>query len=78
LFENAVDKHFDKFEVFVLKNIFKIPQSKHLKLPHFPTEAGDWNELKQVECALEQVKKEIVAVIFVNSSIRNVFINKKC
>jgi hypothetical protein len=62
LFENAVDKHFDKFEVFVLKNIFKIPQSKSVRLGHFPNQVGDWNELKQVEQAFDQIKKEIVAV----------------
>ena len=35
LLENAVDKYFDKFELFVLKNIFTIPDDVPVTLPHY-------------------------------------------
>ncbi|KAI9362963.1 Mis12 protein-domain-containing protein [Zopfochytrium polystomum] len=35
LLENAVDASFDKFEVFVLSNIFKIPDGVYVALPHY-------------------------------------------
>lgn len=35
LLENAVDGSFDKFELFVLNNIFKVPSGVFLTLPHY-------------------------------------------
>lgn len=35
LYENSIDVHFDKFEIFVLKNIFSIPKDLDLVLPHY-------------------------------------------
>ncbi|KAJ1555756.1 hypothetical protein HK405_013541 [Cladochytrium tenue] len=35
LLENAVDSSFDRFEVFVLSNIFKIPDAVRVTLPHY-------------------------------------------
>jgi hypothetical protein len=35
LLENAIDKCFDKFEVFVLNNVFKIPENIGITLPHY-------------------------------------------
>ena len=40
LFENAVDKNFDKFEVYVLKNIFCIPKGLDIVLPHYQVITG--------------------------------------
>ncbi|KAJ3278549.1 hypothetical protein HDU76_009847 [Blyttiomyces sp. JEL0837] len=35
LLENAIDKNLDIFEVFALKNVFKIPNDISLRLPHY-------------------------------------------
>jgi hypothetical protein len=35
LVESAVDKNFDKFEIFVLNNVFNIPSHLSITLPHY-------------------------------------------
>ncbi|KAJ3217474.1 hypothetical protein HK099_005466, partial [Clydaea vesicula] len=54
LFENSVDKHFDKFELFCLKNIFSLPKDLNVVLPHYETTFFDpLREMKKVDVGIE-------------------------
>ncbi|KAJ3387260.1 hypothetical protein HDU92_002030 [Lobulomyces angularis] len=73
LFENSVDKHFDKFELFCLKNIFSLPKDLNVVLPHYETTFFDpLREMKKVDVGieddnldaeLENLRSQILAVI---------------
>ncbi|KAJ1963200.1 hypothetical protein GGI12_002196 [Dipsacomyces acuminosporus] len=71
LLEHAVDKNFDKFELYALRNLFNIPQGleDYIVLPHqkhssTPADVQD-AVLSEDEAALdkelEQVRRELVA-----------------
>jgi hypothetical protein len=35
LFENAIDKNFDKFELYCMSQIFVLPHQGKVMLPHY-------------------------------------------
>ena len=35
LFENAIDKYFDKFELYCMSQIFVLPHKGRVVLPHY-------------------------------------------
>ncbi|KAJ2726509.1 hypothetical protein GGI07_000451 [Coemansia sp. Benny D115] len=68
LLEHAVDKNFDKFELYALRNLFNIPQelSPYVVLPHRLAEAESGapvfaEDEAELDRKLEQVRRELVA-----------------
>ena len=52
LLEAAVDKNFDRFELYALKNLFGVPEEVDIVLPHY--EALDFGISLEREEALDQ------------------------
>ncbi|KAK9761796.1 hypothetical protein K7432_013046 [Basidiobolus ranarum] len=63
LLESAVDKNFDIFELYVLKNIFTIPSGLNVELPHYKNidYSLSMEEDEKLDDELEQLRKQIVA-----------------
>ena len=40
LFENAIDKYFDKFELYCMSQIFVLPHQGRVILPHYEVTFG--------------------------------------
>ncbi|KAJ3084452.1 hypothetical protein HK102_000655 [Quaeritorhiza haematococci] len=61
LFENAIDKHFDKFEVYVLNNIFTIPPNTDLTLPQIKDLDFSVTEQQesQLDAEIDMLRKQI-------------------
>lgn len=56
LFEHSIDKHFDKFELYCLKNVFTIPEGAKLHLPNY----ADY--VQQEGGQLDEIREKIMAV----------------
>ena len=39
LFENAIDKYFDKFELYCMSQIFVLPHQGRVLMPHYEVNA---------------------------------------
>ncbi|KAJ3106860.1 hypothetical protein HDU96_008072 [Phlyctochytrium bullatum] len=64
LLENAIDKNFDKYEVYALQNIFSFPPNVDIVLPQYKD--VDPNATEEVDAALdeeiERMRKELIRV----------------
>ncbi|TPX71907.1 hypothetical protein SpCBS45565_g00966 [Spizellomyces sp. 'palustris'] len=72
LFENNIDKQFDKFELFVLQSIFVVPTNLPIKLPHyeeveFGVSAADE---ANADMELEEVRRRIVAARYLEQRLK--------
>ena len=64
LLESSVDKNFDRFELYVLKNLFGVPEPVDVVLPHYEAldfEIGVEREQKLDE-DLEILRRRVIAV----------------
>jgi hypothetical protein len=61
LFESAVDKNFDKFELYALKNIFNLSTGQEIKLQH-ESYGGSVDEDTFLDTALEEKREALLKV----------------
>ncbi|KAJ2798600.1 hypothetical protein H4R20_004762 [Coemansia guatemalensis] len=68
LLEHAVDKNFDKFELYALRNLFNIPQGleDYVVLPHRTADATgghavDAEDEAELDKELEEVRRQLIA-----------------
>ncbi|KAJ2613156.1 hypothetical protein H4S08_002368 [Coemansia sp. RSA 1365] len=68
LLEHAVDKNFDKFELYALRNLFNIPQGleDYIVLPHRTPDATGGNVMyaedeAELDKELEDVRRQLIA-----------------
>ncbi|KAJ3412872.1 hypothetical protein HDV05_008808 [Chytridiales sp. JEL 0842] len=73
LLENAVDKNFDKFEIFVLNNIFAMPSHLSVTLPHYKDVDETVNPADEdfLDAELEHLRKRFVAAKIVNERLKS-------
>jgi hypothetical protein len=66
LFERTIDSKFDRFEIYVLKNIFDFHQDKQVVLPHY--KGLDMNitthEEEELDKEIDMLRVKLVAVFF--------------
>lgn len=64
LLESSVDKNFDRFELYALKNLFGVPEDVDIVLPHY--EALDFEIGVEKEQALDEelevLRRRVIAV----------------
>ncbi|KAF9436466.1 hypothetical protein BGZ76_003897 [Entomortierella beljakovae] len=69
LLESSVDKNFDRFELYALKNLFGVPEDVDIVLPHY--ESLDFNikvEREQnLDSQLEVLRRKVIAVRIANT-----------
>ncbi|KAF9208506.1 hypothetical protein BGZ49_008590 [Haplosporangium sp. Z 27] len=72
LLESAVDKNFDRFELYALKNLFGVPEDVDIVLPHY--EALDFNigveREQQLDEQLEILRRKVIATKALNYRLR--------
>ncbi|KAF8985700.1 hypothetical protein BGZ46_002445 [Entomortierella lignicola] len=72
LLESAVDKNFDRFELYALKNLFGVPEDVDIVLPHY--EALDFNigveREQQLDEQLEVLRRKVIATKALNYRLR--------
>ncbi|KAF9380004.1 hypothetical protein CPB97_008624 [Podila verticillata] len=72
LLESSVDKNFDRFELYALKNIFGVPEDVDLVLPHY--EALDFTiaseREKELDDELEILRRQVIATKALNHKLR--------
>ncbi|KAG0260780.1 hypothetical protein BG011_001619 [Mortierella polycephala] len=72
LLESAVDKNFDRFELYALKNIFGVPEDVDIVLPHYEAldfEIGVEREQK-LDDELELLRRQVIATKSLNYRLR--------
>lgn len=64
LLESSVDRNFDRFELYALKNIFGVPEDVDIVLPHY--EALDFSiafeHEQELDDELETLRRQVIAV----------------
>lgn len=64
LLEAAVDKNFDRFELYALKNLFGVPEDVDIVLPHY--EALDFgigvDREEALDKELELLRQQVIMV----------------
>ncbi|KAG0343319.1 hypothetical protein BG004_005404 [Podila humilis] len=64
LLESSVDKNFDRFELYALKNIFGVPKDVDIILPHYA--ALDFSieseREQELDTELEDLRRQVIAV----------------
>ncbi|ORY01219.1 Mis12-domain-containing protein [Basidiobolus meristosporus CBS 931.73] len=77
LLESAVDKNFDIFELYVLKNIFTIPPGVNVELPHYKNVdyTLSMEEDEKLDEELEQLRKQLVAEKCFNHKLKKAVTN---
>ncbi|KAI8909183.1 Mis12 protein-domain-containing protein, partial [Gorgonomyces haynaldii] len=71
ILEHSIDKRFDRFELFVLKNILCVPQDLVLVLDHYKgLEFKKEEEEQLLDKEIEDTRKRILALSYVNSQIK--------
>lgn len=72
LLESSVDKNFDRFELYALKNIFGVPEDVDLVLPHY--EALDFTiaseREQELDDELEILRRQVIAVSLIGKIMR--------
>ncbi|KAG0348224.1 hypothetical protein BGZ54_004691 [Gamsiella multidivaricata] len=72
LLEASVDKNFDRFELYALKNIFGVPEDVDIVLPHY--EALDFGisveREEQLNEQLELLRRQLIATKALNFKLR--------
>ncbi|KAI1321292.1 hypothetical protein EDD11_006628 [Mortierella claussenii] len=72
LLESSVDKNFDRFELYALKNLFGVPEDVDIVLPHY--EALDFeiaaDREQQLDEQLEILRRKVVATKALNFKLR--------
>ncbi|KAF9112254.1 hypothetical protein BGX27_003727 [Mortierella sp. AM989] len=72
LLESSVDKNFDRFELYALKNLFGVPEDVDIVLPHY--EALDFNigveREQQLDEQLEILRRKVIATKALNYRLR--------
>ncbi|KAJ3034556.1 hypothetical protein HK097_004471, partial [Rhizophlyctis rosea] len=73
LFENNIDKQFDRFELYFFQNILKIPENLPLTLPHHETTdaAVTTEEEAAVDAELTELRQRLRAAKYFQSVVRN-------
>ncbi|KAJ3107455.1 hypothetical protein HDU97_004051 [Phlyctochytrium planicorne] len=73
LLENAIDKNFDKFELYALQNIFSIPRNASIVLPQYKD--IDPNATEEVEAELdreiEELRRRLIAEKYINFRMKS-------
>ncbi|KAG0230741.1 hypothetical protein BGW41_002413 [Actinomortierella wolfii] len=72
LLEAAVDKNFDRFELYALKNIFGVPEDVDIVLPHYEALDFDIPDSREQELddQLEQLRRQVIATKALNYKLR--------
>ncbi|KAF9371721.1 hypothetical protein CPC16_002889 [Podila verticillata] len=72
LLESSVDRNFDRFELYALKNIFGVPEDVDLVLPHY--EALDFTiaseREKELDDELGMLRRQVIATKALNHKLR--------
>ncbi|KAF9423771.1 hypothetical protein BGZ94_008172 [Podila epigama] len=72
LLEASVDKNFDRFELYALKNIFGVPEDVDVVLPHY--EALDFDLAQEREDELDEdlaiLRRQVIATKALNFKLR--------
>ncbi|KAJ2157610.1 hypothetical protein GGF46_004380 [Coemansia sp. RSA 552] len=78
LLEHAVDKNFDKFELYALRNLFNIPQGleDYMVLPHRSSDATggpavDAEDEDELDRELAEVRRELTANALLKARVEN-------
>ncbi|KAF8927929.1 Mis12 protein-domain-containing protein [Dissophora ornata] len=72
LLESSVDKNFDRFELYALKNLFGVPEDVDIVLPHYEAldfEIGVEREQKLDE-ELDYLRRQLIATKALNYKLR--------
>ncbi|KAF9158550.1 hypothetical protein DFQ26_007480 [Actinomortierella ambigua] len=72
LLESAVDKNFDRFELYALKNIFGVPEDVDVVLPHYEALDFDIPDSKERELddQLAMLRRQVIATKALNYKLR--------
>jgi len=64
LLESAVDRNFDRFELYALKNLFGVPEKVDIVLPHYEELDFDISVEKdqKLDEELELLRSQLIAV----------------
>ncbi|KAF9329816.1 hypothetical protein BG006_007159 [Podila minutissima] len=72
LLESSVDRNFDRFELYALKNIFGVPEDVDIVLPHY--EALDFSialeREQELDDELEILRRQVIATKALNHKLR--------
>ncbi|KAF9396822.1 hypothetical protein BGX21_009390 [Mortierella sp. AD011] len=72
LLESSVDKNFDRFELYALKNLFGVPEDVDIVLPHY--EALDFNigveKEQDLDEQIEILRRKLIATKALNYRLR--------
>ncbi|KAG0350103.1 hypothetical protein BG005_010359 [Podila minutissima] len=72
LLESSVDRNFDRFELYALKNIFGVPEDVDIVLPHY--EALDFSiafeHEQELDDELETLRRQVIATKALNHKLR--------
>ncbi|KAI9144492.1 Mis12 protein-domain-containing protein [Paraphysoderma sedebokerense] len=73
LLESAIDKNFDRFELFALQNVFKIPEGVKVLLPHYKELNLNFtlSEDASLDHELSRLRKRLVAVRHLNRTLKS-------
>ncbi|KAF0525183.1 Mis12-domain-containing protein [Gigaspora margarita] len=72
LLESLVDRHFDMFEIYALRNIFAIPDKLEIVLPHREGMdlTSDQTKEEYVDQELDAMRKKVLAVKAMNYKLK--------